>query len=80
MINDPIYVFDSIGSKFSILNNNFLIGQAIAGYNTLTASHAGSYIPYLARNGKVWEIGVGLIGSNNDGIFVERTKVVRSSS
>lgn len=80
MINDPIYVFDSIGSKFSILNNNFLIGQAIAGYNTLTASHAGSYIPYLARNGKVWEIGVGLIGLNNDGIFVERTKVVRSSS
>lgn len=80
MINSPIYVFDSIGSRFSILNNDFLIGQSLSGYNTLTDSHIGSYIPYLTRNGKKWEIGVGLVKKSNNAIIVERTKVVQSSS
>ena len=79
MINSPIYVFDSIGSRFSILNNDFLIGQSLSGYNTLTDSHIGSYIPYLTRNEKRWEIGVGLVKKLNNSILVERTKVVQSS-
>lgn len=80
MINSPIYIFDSIGCKFSILNGNFLIGQPISGYNSLSPSHVGCYIPYLVRSGSSWEVGVGYITNSSGGIVVERTKIVRSSN
>ena len=80
MINSPIYIFDSIGCKFSILNGNFLIGQPLVGYSSLNHTHIGSYIPYLVRNKKSWEVGVGFIRSDNLNIFVERIKIIRSSN
>jgi hypothetical protein len=80
MINAPIYIFDSIGCKFSILNNSFLIGQPLVGYAPLSLSHIGCHIPYLARNGSDWEVGVGYIVDNSQGIVVERLQIVKSSA
>lgn len=80
MINAPIYVFDSIGARFSVLNNDLLIGQPLVGYNTLTDKHTGSYIPYLARNNESWEIGVGFVEKSDNKIVVKRTQVISSSN
>ena len=80
MTNFPIYVFDGIGCEFSILDNKFLIGQALAGYGSLSSKHAGCYIPYLARNNNDWEVGVGYINNYNNSIVVDRYKVLKSSN
>lgn len=80
MINAPIYMFDSIGCKVSILDGNFLIGQSLAGYNKLSSEHVGSYIPYLVRNNNQWEIGVGYVNQIQNNIIVNRIKVVKSSN
>lgn len=80
MINSPIYIFDGIGCEFSILDGNFLIGQPLSGYNTLSKSHIGSYIPYLVRSSTDWEVGLGYIKNSGSNIIVERTKIVRSSN
>lgn len=80
MINSPIYMFDSIGCRVSILNDKFLIGQSLSGYNKLSSQHVGSYVPYLVRDYNKWEIGVGYIDRIGDDILVERTKVVKSSN
>jgi hypothetical protein len=80
MINSPIYIFDGIGSRFSILDGHFLIGQPLTGYNALSKSHVGSYIPYLARSGSEWEIGIGYIKNVKEKIVVERNQIVKSSN
>ena len=80
MINSPIYMFDGIGCKVSILQGNFLIGQALSGYSSLSAKHAGCYIPYLVKNNNFWEVGVGYVKNTPNGIVVERIKIVRSSN
>lgn len=80
MSNSPMYIFDGIGCEFSILNSKFLIGQALAGYNTLSTVHVGCYIPYLARNNNDWEVGVGYINNYDGKIVVDRTKIIRSSN
>ena len=84
MVNSPICVFDNIGCSFAIKNNKFLIGQSLNGYKTLNSDHINAHIPYIARqiNGSniAWEIGIGKIIGQNQDIFVERVKIIQSSS
>ena len=83
MINKPTSIFENIGSSFSIYKNNFVIESALPGYNTLSHSHVGSVIPYLARNilkgSVVWELGVGEVAVDENKVIVIRHTVVSSS-
>lgn len=84
-MNKITKVFDSIGFNFTIQNDNFVAGPPIKGYNSLQNNHIGYYIPYLVRNylknGSVeFEVGVGLVKSDENNILVERYKVVKSSN
>lgn len=83
MSNKITKIFDNIGFTFIDKNNSFTKHAIISGFNHLSHTHVGYYIPYLARNIKNQQIetGVGEVKLNNEGeIVVERVKIVYSSS
>ena len=85
MINGTIHVFDNIGTKFTLNSNTFIIGSSLKGYNSLNATHIGSYIPYLVRNvvnpeNISWEVGLGKVVLSGSDIGVERVEIVESSN
>jgi hypothetical protein len=82
-MNQPIQIYNNIGCEFILDNNNFIIGTALKGYNTLDNNHVGSYIPYLVRNISrdqiiAWEIGVGFVEKADSKIIVSRHNVIQS--
>lgn len=80
MKNMSIKIYDNIGAKFIQENNDLLIGSSLAGFRTLSQDHVNSTVPYLLKNKDLWETGLGLVKSVDGKIYVERSKVVRSSN
>jgi hypothetical protein len=84
-MNKLTKIFDNIGFNFNIKNNNFVVGEALKGYNSLNATHVNYYVPYLVRNYLdnntiEYEVGVGYIKLENSSIIVERYQVAKSSN
>ena len=85
MINNPINIIDNIYCKFHCVNNDFVIGAGIGGYNSLSSSDIGKTISYLARNinkslDSEWEIGIGQVFAVDTFLIVHREKVLSSSN
>lgn len=81
-----MHIFDNIGCSFITNNNNDLvILNSLPGYNNLNDNHAGSTIPYLARNiidnnNIEWEIGAGTIYKKDSSIVISDKNIVSSSN
>jgi|688.fasta_scaffold108492_2 hypothetical protein len=85
MINNPINIIDNVYCKFHCVNNDFVIGAGIGGYNSLSSSDVGKTISYLARNinknlDSEWEIGIGQVFAVDSFLIVRREKVLSSSN
>jgi hypothetical protein len=85
MINNPINIIDNVYCKFHCVNNDFVIGASIGGYNSLSSSDIGKTISYLARNinknlESEWEIGIGQVFAVDTFIVVRRERVLSSSN
>ena len=81
MIKSPIRIIENIGCYCSEKDDLFVIGPSLDGYSTLLSSHKNIYIPYICKSNDYtnWEIGIGLIKTNNNQLVVERLKVVKKS-
>lgn len=82
-MNTILKIFDNIGFKFKQKDNQFIQYKGIPAFSGLDNSHAGYYIPYLARNASanLWEVGVGLVTYDDiANVVVMRHKVVKSSA
>jgi formylglycine-generating enzyme required for sulfatase activity len=82
-MNTILKIFDNIGFKFTLQDNQFEFYKQLNSFSKLDKDHIGYYIPYLARNIKdnQWEVGVGLVtyGSGGD-VVVVRNRVINSSN
>ena len=81
MIKSPIRIIENIGCYCSEKDGLFIIGSSLDGYATLLSSHQNTYVPYICKTNdhSDWEVGIGLVKTNNSRIGVERIKVIKKS-
>lgn len=82
MIKSPIRVIENIGCYCSEENGDFIIGQSLDGYVTLSVNDNNTYIPYICKSAdtKTWEIGIGLIQVAGNKVVVRRNKIIKKST
>ena len=82
-MNTILKIFDNIGFRFKLQNNQFHQDKKISTFHFLDKSHIGYSIPYIARlvDSGLWEAGVGVVEFDSNGnVVVSRKDVVSSSS
>lgn len=82
MIKSPVRVIENIGCYCSIDNGDFIIGQSLDGYITLSINDNNTYIPYICKSADMqnWEIGIGLVQTLGNKVVVKRNQVIKKSS
>ena len=69
-MNTILKIFDNIGFRFKLQNNQFHQDKKISTFHFLDKSHIGYSIPYIARlvDSGLWEAGVGVVEFDSNAI------------
>ena len=71
-MNTILKIFDNIGFRFKLQNNQFHQDKKISTFHFLDKSHIGYSIPYIARlvDSGLWEAGVGVVEFDSNGCLL----------